>query len=260
MSTTTSPERRPVCSADTKHTEIEAGQLEFRELNTEILSAARSGSRKIILRGVYGQRYIGTRLNGLPPTKIEIWGTPGNDLGSFMDGHILVVHGNAQDGVGNTMHEGEIIVEGRCGDILGMSATGGSILVREDAGYRAALHIKEHGERFPILMIGGTAQDFLGEYMAGGRVIVLGLGYKRHRMRFIGTGMHGGIIYIRGKINEMQLGEGARIKSLDKADRDFLTTHIDDFRKRFELKREVNPTEFCKVVPRETRPYSRLYA
>lgn len=240
--------------------EIDASGLEFRDLNNRIASAARSGARHIRLTRVYGQRYIGTRLNGLPPVTIEIEGVPGNDLGSFMDGHILIVHGNAQDGVGNTMYEGEIIVEGRCGDIPGMSAMGGSIFVRDDAGYRAALHMKQHGRKFPNLTVGGTAQDFLGEYMAGGRVTVLGLGCERHRMSFIGTGMHGGIIYIRGRIDEEQLGEGAQIKELKRSDLHFLSTQIERYRRLFGTCDEVGPKEFTKIGPTGTRPYSRLYS
>ena len=30
---------------------------------------------------------------------------------------------------------------------------------------------------YPVIMIGGSSRDFLGEYMAGGLLVVLGLGY-----------------------------------------------------------------------------------
>jgi glutamate synthase domain-containing protein 3 len=114
---------------------------------------------------------------------IEIFGTPGNDLGAFMNGPRIIVHGNAQDGCGNTMNEGEIIIHGHAGDIIGLSARGGKIFVREDVGYRAGIHMKEYQGKKPVLVIGGTAQDFLGEYMAGGVLILLGLDLgegKRH--------------------------------------------------------------------------------
>ena len=55
----------------------------------------------------------------------------------FMNGPRITVHGNAQDGCGNTMNEGEIIVHGHAGDIIGMAARGGKIFVRDDVGYRA---------------------------------------------------------------------------------------------------------------------------
>jgi glutamate synthase domain-containing protein 3 len=113
---------------------------------------------------------------------IEIFGTPGNDLGAFLYGHQIRVHGNAQDGVGNTMDAGEIVVEGRAGDVLGFSMRGGKIFVRDSVGYRTALHMKEYEDKRPVLVIGGTSQDFLGEYMAGGIVILLGLGGRPIRV------------------------------------------------------------------------------
>ncbi len=240
--------------------EIDALGVPFRELNQRIRLAAERGVKSIFVRRVYGQRYIGTRLNGLPSVRLEIFGTPGNDLGAFMDGHVILVHGNAQDGVGNTMHGGEIIVEGRAGDVLGMSMVAGSILVRDDAGYRAALHVKEYGRTIPSVVIGGTAQDFLGEYMAGGRLVVLGLGGRRHRMSFIGTGIHGGIIYMRGPLAREQLGEGAETAPLKSPDLSYLGAKIDRFEELFGLPEEVAPDQFTKVVPKGKRPYSSLYA
>lgn len=240
--------------------QINARGLSFRQLNEKIRLAAVSGARRIALQCVYGQRYIGTCLGGLSPVRIEIDGVPGNDLGAFMDGHILIVHGNAQDGVGNTMHGGEIIVEGRAGDILGMSLIAGSILVRGDVGYRVALHMKEYGRTFPVVIIGGTTRDFLGEYMAGGRVVVLGLGGCKHRMSFIGTGMHGGIIYIRGPIKKEQLGEGTEIASMRKSDLTFLDTQIPSFRRTFGIREKVRTYQFTKIAPKGRRPYSSLYA
>jgi glutamate synthase domain-containing protein 3 len=34
----------------------------------------------------------------------------GNDLGMFMDGPLITVHGNVQDGVANTMNNGRICI------------------------------------------------------------------------------------------------------------------------------------------------------
>ncbi len=39
--------------------------------------------------------------------------------------------------------------------------------------------------------------------MAGGIVVLLG--DKLHNQTFIGTGMHGGVIYIRGKVDKLQV-------------------------------------------------------
>ena len=123
---------------------IDATGVSHRELDIKLREAVANGAQKIQLHNVHGQRYIGTDLN--KPVEIDIFGTPGNDLGSFMDGPQIIVHGNAQDGCGNTMNNGQIIVHGHAGDIIGMSARGGSIFVKEDIGYRAGIHMKEYEE------------------------------------------------------------------------------------------------------------------
>ncbi len=45
---------------------------------------------------------------------------PDKDVRAFPDGHRIIVYGNAQDGVGNTMDSGEVIVHGRAGDVVAM--------------------------------------------------------------------------------------------------------------------------------------------
>ncbi|MBN1889397.1 MAG: hypothetical protein JW850_15490, partial [Thermoflexales bacterium] len=62
---------------------IDASGLHYRELNQRLREAVEAGARRIELRQVYGQRYLGTDLHS--PVEIHIHGTPGNDLASFMD-------------------------------------------------------------------------------------------------------------------------------------------------------------------------------
>ena len=248
---------------DTKSVmKIDAGGIFYRELNARLREIVSNGTRRIMLRNVYGQRYIGTDLN--QSVEIEIFGTPGNDLGVFMDGPKIVVYGNAQDGSGNTMNSGEIIVHGHAGDITGLSARGGRIFVRDDVGYRAGIHMKEYGDKKPVLVIGGTAQDFLGEYMAGGILIILGLNLDKgehHKANFIGTGMHGGVIYLRGKVNDFQLGREVGVAEISEADYPLLEKSVGEFAAHFGYDtEEILKHKFIKLFPRWLRPYGRLYA
>ena len=240
---------------------IDASGMYYRELNTALREAASNGARKIKLHNIHGQRYIGTDLD--KPVEIEIYGTPGNDLGAFMNGPRIMVHGNAQDGCGNTMNEGEIIIHGHAGDIIGLSARGGRIFVREDVGYRAGIHMKEYQGKKPVLVIGGTAQDFLGEYMAGGILILLGLNLgesEHHKAKFIGTGMHGGIIYLRGNVEDYQLGREVGFAELEENDRGILHQFVGEFAAHFGYETEVILRhKFTKLFPRWLRPYGRLY-
>ncbi len=250
---------------------IDASGLTYKELNGLIRDRALSGAEKIFLRNVYGQRYIGTRLYSLTQTQnsskpgtrieIEVWGTPGNDLGAFLDGHRVVVHGNAQDGVGNTMNDGEIVVEGRAGDITGMSMRGGEVFIRDGVGYRGAVHMKEYLNKRPLLVIGGTAQDFLGEYMAGGVVVLLGLN-ATHSANFIGTGMHGGVIYIKGKVGKHQLGKEVGTFSLNEKDKKILEDCVGKFTEHFDVgidQKDILHGDFIKILPVSKRPYGRVY-
>ena len=152
---------------------IDATGVHFRDLNARLRGAVDNGVGRIELHSVCGQRYIGTDLH--QPVEIHLYGTAGNDLASFMDGPHLVVHGNVQDGCGNTMNGGTVVIHGRAGDVTGYSMRGGRIFIRDDVGYRVGIHMKEYEGRRPVIVIGGTTQHFLGEYMAGGVLVVLGL-------------------------------------------------------------------------------------
>ena len=241
---------------------IDASGIYYKDLNTSLRQVVSNGTGKIELHNVYGQRYIGTDLD--KPVYIEIYGTPGNDLGAFMNGPRITVHGNAQDGCGNTMNEGEIIVHGHAGDIIGLSARGGKIFVKEGVGYRAGIHMKEYKDKKPALVIGGTAQDFLGEYMAGGVLLLLGLDLaegENHRAKFIGTGMHGGVIYLRGSVEDYQLGKEVGVAELEEEDIGVVRRYVGEFTAHFGGDVEkIMERRFVKLYPRWLRPYGRLYA
>ncbi len=251
-------------------TEIDAFGMHYRELNQALRAAVESGARKVTILNASGQRYIGTNLHGLTndpnlsELEIEIHGTPGNDLGAFMNGPAITVHGSAMDGSGNTMNLGTIIVHGRAGDITGFSARGGEIWVRDNAGYRVGIHMKEYREMRPLLVIGGTTQDFLGEYMAGGVIVVIGLTLKPGQSHFcshVGTGMHGGAIFMRGSIPPYRLGEGVGPAQITPDDIALLERCIADYHSLFSVDvSQVAPDQFTKLTPLSKRPYQQLYA
>jgi len=152
---------------------INAKGIHYRALNEWIRKALAVDIREIVLEQVNGQRYIGDGLSG--DVRITVNGTPGNDLGAFMDGPTIEVFGNAQDALGNTMNAGKILIHGHAGDIIGYAMRGGKIFIRGDVGYRVGIHMKAYKDLHPVIIVGGVAQDFLGEYMAGGSIILLGL-------------------------------------------------------------------------------------
>ncbi|MDD4924419.1 MAG: hypothetical protein PHF74_06255 [Dehalococcoidales bacterium] len=241
---------------------IDASGIYYRDLNEKLRELIANGTHNIELINICGQRYIGTDLD--KPVNIDIYGTPGNDMGAFMNGPVITVYGNAQDGCGNTMNEGKIIIHGHAGDITGLSARGGKIFIKEGVGYRAGIHMKEYKEKKPVLVIGGTAQDFAGEYMAGGIMVLLGLNLRegeKYPAKFIGTGMHGGVIYLRGGVEDYQLGKEVGIAELDEKDREILNQLVAEFCAYFSYGIEtIMNRNFIKLYPRYLRPYGRLYA
>ena len=251
---------------------INAEGLEYRELNLKVRNFINGGSNggEVTIRNVLGQRYIGDGLKG--DALINVYGTPGNDLGAFMDGPTIEVFGNGQDGVGNTMNSGKIIVHGDAGDILGYSMRGGEIYIEKNIGFRGGIHMKSYRQKVPVIVIGGSAGDFLGEYMAGGIIILLGL-YKKERINlpfvgnpdivgnYTGTGMHGGKIYIRGNVEDYKLGREVKKAELDKDDLDLLDRYTINYCNFFNLDRnEISNCSFLKLVPYSHRPYGKLYA
>lgn len=207
-----------------------------------------------------GQRYIGTGLKA--KVKITIEGVPGNDLAAFMDGPTIMVNSNAQDCVCNTMNEGTVIIHGDAGDVLGYGMRGGRLYIKGDVGYRVGIHMKAYMDKNPTLIVGGVARDFLGEYMAGGIIIVLGLHGKNSAVsNYVGTGIHGGVIYIRGQVEEHQLAKEAALSEVNAEDEKILEHYLKEYCSYFNLNLdEILGAKFAKVVPTTHRPYEHLYA
>lgn len=191
---------------------VDATGKAFRELNDLIASAYSRREPGIVIENCTGQRYLGigisTRSDGrATPFRVVLTGFPGNCLANLNDGASFEVFGNVADDMADAMHAGSIVVHGNCRDVVAQALQGGTIFVRGTVGNRAAIQMREYTRERPFLIVGETADDYLGEYMAGGVVIVLNLSKSSKPARnYIGTGMVGGRIYIRGKVEEHQLG------------------------------------------------------
>jgi len=239
----------------------EGRPLHYRALNALLRRIMSEGAKHIVIDGVMGQRYIASSASQ-KDLYIEIHGTPGNDLGAFLDGPTIEVFGSAQDHTGNTMNSGKIIVHGNAWDVTGLAARGGTILVAGNTGYRVGIHMKEYCGMKPTVVIGGTAKDYLGEYMAGGTIAVLNL-YRDISQSpvglSIGAGMHGGRMYIRGKVEKHQLGPGATMGPLAEEDAPEIERVIGEFEAAFKIDVPRDWSNYVKVFPTSSRPFSGHY-
>lgn len=247
---------------DAKALALDVSGMTYRDINERLHELVREGVESIVLSGVAGQRYLGTSVQA--PVHITIRGVPGNDLGAFMDGPYVEVRGDAQDGCGNTMNSGTIVIHRSAGDIVGHSMRGGKIFVRGNVGYRVGIHMKEYESVRPTIVIGGTAQHFLGEYMAGGVMLVLGMGLapnQPHPSRYVGTGMHGGVIYMRGTVSTTFLGREVGLVPVEPEDQWLVQGLVREFGAHFDIDPEpLIDSPYVKLVPLTKRPYGRLYA
>ena len=179
---------------------IDARGLDHKAINQKL----REAGDVCALQGCCGQRFIAA---GMADKAITIEGVPGNALGAYLNGASITVCGNAQDAVGDTMNAGEIVVHGSIGDAAGYAMRGGRIFIRDSAGYRAGIHMKAYKDKIPLMVIGGAAGSFLGEYQAGGVIVVLGLHTDGRPLvgNFPCTGMHGGKLFLRGLLSGFQV-------------------------------------------------------
>lgn len=234
---------------------VSLGTLHFKEANERVREAL-DGAETVELRDVSAQRYLGCAMEA--GKRLEIHGTPGNDMASYMDGGEIEVYGNAQDQVGNTMNDGRVIIHGRCGDAAGYAMRGGHIMIRDDCGWRVGIHMKEYREKQPAVVVGGNAGAFLGEYMAGGIIVLMGSAGPH-----LATGMHGGVIYLREPLEDWQVADGLVLEPIDEADRAVLAALIDEYNGLFseELERSyVLEDGWQRLRPVSSRPYESLYA
>ncbi len=234
---------------------ISARDLDHKALN----EALRGAGNDCELTDCLGQRFIAA---GMSDKHIRISGIPGNALGAYLNGATIEVNGNAQDAVGDTMNAGEIIIHGNIGDAAGYAMRGGLICVQGNAGYRAGIHMKAYKEKLPVMIIGGTAGSFLGEYQAGGIIIVMGLhrGSARIVGNFPGTGMHGGKMFLRGRCENVIFPAQVNAHVAKAADMDEIMPYIRTFCTSFGYDpAEILDSDFTVITPDTKNPYRQMY-
>lgn len=234
---------------------INAKDLDFRTLNQMI----RSTQEDCTITGCLGQRFIGAGMSG---RRISVHGIPGNALGAYLDGAYIDVAGNAQDAVGDTMNSGTIVVHGSIGDAAGYAMRGGAIYVEGNAGYRAGVHMKAYEDRIPTLVIGGRAGSFLGEYQAGGTILVLGLHQdgKPPCSNFPCTGMHGGKLFLRGDCTGILFPRQVTVHMASDAEREEIRPLVREYCRLFGGDfDQVFSAPFTVASPDSKNPYRQMY-
>lgn len=234
---------------------IDATALDYKTLN-EFL---RQPEHDYVINGCCGQRFIGA---GMSDRNITINGISGNALGAYLNDASITVNANAQDAVGDTMNAGKILIHGSIGDAAGYAMRGGRIYVRDHAGYRAGIHMKAYKDKIPVMIIGGCAGSFLGEYQAGGILVVLGL-QTAHRPivgNFPCTGMHGGKLFLRGDCRNLKFPPQVTADIASSEDMQEIMENLKEYCNDFQYDLEtILSSPFTLVTPDSKNPYKQMY-
>ena len=211
-------------------TTVQAGLTYYKQVNEQIRAAQDS---EITVENVIGQRYIGC---GSTDRKITVHGTAGNGLGQYLNGSTIEVFGNAM--------------------------RGGKIYIKGDCGYRAGIHMKAYQQHFPVMVVGGKAGSFLGEYLAGGLILVLGIGQNGAYPvnNFCGTGMHGGKIVLRCDKAPTDLPRQVLVSEVSADDMTEFAPYIKEYAQLFGADAEnLLSQKYFVLTPNPEAGYKQLY-
>ena len=121
--------------------------------------------------------------------------------------------------------------------------------------------MKAYKENKPAIVIGGRTGSFLGEYQAGGIIIVLGIGVEGCPVgHFCGTGMHGGEMFIRSDVMPKGLPVQVCCTVATAEEKESIRHYVERFTKHFGNDTDtLLSSNFFKLTPNSASPYKQLY-
>ena len=139
---------------------------------------------------------------------------------------------------------------------------GGKIFIEGDVGYRCGIHMKAYLSHRPAIVIGGRAGSFLGEYQAGGTLIVLG-GHTEQKPivgNFCGTGMHGGEILLRCDALDAALPAQVKAERIQGPGSEEAVSLVKEWCARFGKDEAPYLTAtYYRLTPNAENPYRQMY-
>ena len=235
-----------------------------------IVEAYKSGWRHVLSFDWRGQRFcgsgLGTNSNGF---RIDVFGNPGDYLGSGLDGAEIYVHSSAQDQVAQIMKSGKLVIYGDVGQTFMYAAKGGDVYVLGNAAGRPLINAVGR----PRVVINGTCLDYLAEsFMAGdplnggGFVVLNGIRFDDDgefcelEAPYPGSNLFslasGGAIYIRDpavKVTSDQLN-GGQFATLQSQDWELIRPYLEENQRLF----GINVKSLLKIGEHGAEP-SRVY-
>jgi glutamate synthase domain-containing protein 1/glutamate synthase domain-containing protein 3 len=223
-----------------------------RSASAAIVEAYRKGWKQVFSFDWRGQRFCGC---GLGPRsegfRIDVFGNPGDYLGSGLDGAEIYVHASAQDQVAQIMKSGRLVIYGDVGQTFMYAAKGGDVFVLGNAAGRPLINAVGK----PRVVINGTCLDYLAEsFMAGdplnggGFAILNGIAHDHEGnigdlpTPYPGSNLFslasGGAIYLRDpehRVTQDQLN-GGRFAELHQRDWSLIRPYLEENQRHFGIK------------------------
>ncbi|MFW9903032.1 MAG: hypothetical protein ACFFFH_01750 [Candidatus Thorarchaeota archaeon] len=220
-----------------------------------IVDAYKQGWKHIYSFDWRGQRFCGCGLgSNSSDFRIEVYGNPGDYLGSGLDGAEIYVHTSAQDQVAQIMKSGKLVIYGDVGQTFMYGAKGGEAYVLGNAAGRPLINAVGK----PRVVINGTCLDYLAEsFMAGdplkggGFIILNGLETnKEGKLKSLITPYpgcnlfslaSGGAIYIRDPFKKVEVNQlnGGQFNSLQFEDWNLIKPYIQENERLFGIQHEL---------------------
>lgn len=235
-----------------------------------VVKAEDLGWKRFICHSYVGQRFLGC---GFGPAShditIDAYGSTGDYLASGLDGATVIVHGNAQDQVGQIIKQGQLVIHGDVGQTFMYGAKGGKVFVKGNAAGRPLIN----GVGRPKALINGTCLDFLAEsFMAGdplsggGFVILNGIKFDDDgnvadlETPYSGSNLFslasGGAIYVRDphRLLDNEQLNGGEYRELSEADWKLIRPYLEENEELFGI-----PVSRLLTVDGELREPAQVY-
>ncbi len=231
-----------------------------------IVAAYKQGWKHVLSFDWRGQRFCGSGLGKQSDGfRLDVYGNPGDYLGSGLDGAEIYVHASAQDQVAQIMKSGKLVIYGDVGQTFMYAAKGGEVYVLGNAAGRPLINAVGR----PRVVINGTCLDYLAEsFMAGdplnggGFVVVNGIRFEDDgqigelETPYPGGNLFslasGGAIYLRDPSGIVGLDQlnGGELTTVESVDWDLILPYLEENERLFGVKVE----DLLKIGGRVAKP------
>lgn len=172
-----------------KHGEIDAANLEAKEINLTIRELMKSGHGSITVKNPGAKHSLGVGI--LNRLNLRFEGSLGYFGCGLIDGPNVTITGRVGWSCAENMMAGCVVIEKNAGSTFGAAIRGGDLVCKGDVGSRTGID-----QKGGTIIVGGRTGAFSGFMMQRGRMIVLGNAGMN-----LGDSMYDGTIFVGGKID-----------------------------------------------------------